>query len=419
MSKIISKWITDSAITTDKINNAAVTDEKLAASAKQSALESKLIPSRIAVTAFDTTAASSDTVTTEVEAAATTDTPQSTITTAKGIYVGTVSGANDAKRVLIRAAGTDNGIDDGTGDDVYGILTEDTGVYTLSYKTAAGGAYSFSGVTSIDFYFVEICDLYSVTAESFLNGGVGGVVDAGTADAAAAAQADATQALSDAGDAQDDIDDHTDGDVSKHDATEIDYERADGSKKNIGADDDDVEDALTALDDAIGALDASPDNYTPASPAIVASHLTAIDTALSSAGGTSFSDDTFEIKDETTDTKKMNFQVSGVSADTTRTISMCDRNTDLSNITERKVEVLTLIGDDITAKYKDLAVSADVKVPSSSVLQPSGGIVQKYTSDYTIITDGSYVRRVNWDGLALDGVLEAGDVLTVIYEING
>lgn len=43
---------------------------------------------------------------------------------------------------------------------------------------------------------------------------------------------------------------HVDGGASKHDATEVDYERSDGSKKDIQAASDDVESALTDLDDA-------------------------------------------------------------------------------------------------------------------------------------------------------------------------
>lgn len=42
---------------------------------------------------------------------------------------------------------------------------------------------------------------------------------------------------------------HTDGGANKHDATEIDYERVDGSKKDIQAASDAVETALTDLDD--------------------------------------------------------------------------------------------------------------------------------------------------------------------------
>lgn len=75
---------------------------------------------------------------------------------------------------------------------------------------------------------------------------------------------------------------HLDGGASKHDATEIDYERTDGSKKNIDAASDDVETALTDLDDAIGSLAASPTNYTPSDASIVADHLAGIDSALAS-----------------------------------------------------------------------------------------------------------------------------------------
>ena len=83
-----------------------------------------------------------------------------------------------------------------------------------------------------------------------------------------------------------DLDGHLDGGASKHDATEIDYERADGSKKNIQASSDDIESATTDLDDAIGSLAASPTNYTPASSTIVASHLSGIDSALGSITST-------------------------------------------------------------------------------------------------------------------------------------
>lgn len=81
-----------------------------------------------------------------------------------------------------------------------------------------------------------------------------------TADAAAALAAaneaddtaDTAQAAAVA--AQADIDGHQDGGTSKHDATEVDYERADGSKKNIQAGSDAVEAALSDLDDATGLL---------------------------------------------------------------------------------------------------------------------------------------------------------------------
>lgn len=45
------------------------------------------------------------------------------------------------------------------------------------------------------------------------------------------------------------LDSHLDGGASKHDASEVDYEQVDGSKKDIQASSDDVENALRDLDD--------------------------------------------------------------------------------------------------------------------------------------------------------------------------
>jgi len=68
-----------------------------------------------------------------------------------------------------------------------------------------------------------------------------------------------------------------DGMASPDTGTQVAYDRADGSKKNIAAASDDIELAINDLDDAIGALDASPANYTPTDAAVVADHLAAID----------------------------------------------------------------------------------------------------------------------------------------------
>lgn len=132
-------------------------------------------------------------------------------------------------------------------------------------------------------------------------------------DAAQAAQADATQALSDAADAQSDIDGHLDGGASKHDASEIDYERADGSKKNIQASSDDIENAVTDLDDAIGALDQTPINYSPSDPGIVADHLAGIDSQLGVLSSTSSN---FEFKNSVLDVQEDNTLDPGASPTT-------------------------------------------------------------------------------------------------------
>lgn len=64
------------------------------------------------------------------------------------------------------------------------------------------------------------------------------------------------------------------------DADQVTYERADGSKKNIDSDSDDIEATTSDLDDAIGTLTAAPTNYTPTDAAIVSNHLDGIDTEL-------------------------------------------------------------------------------------------------------------------------------------------
>jgi hypothetical protein len=79
----------------------------------------------------------------------------------------------------------------------------------------------------------------------------------------------------------------------------------------------------------------------------------------------------------------------------------------------KKVEVLTIGSGDITAKYKDLA---EVPVTATAVeVFPVGGITQEYTVDFTIITNGSVIKRLNWNGLGLEALLEANDKLIVSY----
>lgn len=126
------------------------------------------------------------------------------------------------------------------------------------------------------------------------------------------------------------LDGHIDGGANKHDASEVDFEDTAASAKNLAA--GSVEAALTSLDDAIGALDATPTNYTPADPAIVADHLAAIDGALAAAAGTDIPDDEFRISDDADATKKMAFEVGAITTGTTRTVTMPDANVDLGLI---------------------------------------------------------------------------------------
>lgn len=76
---------------------------------------------------------------------------------------------------------------------------------------------------------------------------------------------------------------------------------------------------------------ATPANYTPGSASVEA-HLAAIDSALATAGVSSFDDAIFEIVDNGDATKKLKFEVSGITTGTTRTITMPDSNVNLGLI---------------------------------------------------------------------------------------
>lgn len=351
MAKLLKgKWIEESTIEASKLTTQAKADILAPLSERLIALRNRVLNKSFT--------GSNGVVTTEVLAASATDVAVTDLNT-KGIYVGAVSGANDGKRVLIRLAGSDNGVDDGSGDDVFGVLTESTGVYTLSFKKANGDAFSFAGATAIDFFFVEVYDEASKPVDAYLNG-VGGVIDASTADIAL---------------------------------------------ENKGRLDD--------VEDTIGTLDATPSNYTPVDAAVISSHLEAIDLALASAGGTSFSDATFEIVNGT---KVAKFDASAITAGQTRTIAFADRNVNLANIHVEGEQIITLVAGDITNKYVDLSVSANV---ANVKLVVFGGLMQEKGVDYDVITDGTYVRRISWNGLGLDGSLAATDKLWIGYNING
>ena len=79
----------------------------------------------------------------------------------------------------------------------------------------------------------------------------------------------------------------------------------------------------------------------------------------------------------------------------------------------KKVEIITMTSTHITQKYVDLT-----QTPADGTaveLCPAGGIPQLYGTDFTVITNGSVVKRLNWSGLGLDTVLEADDKIIVSY----
>ena len=79
----------------------------------------------------------------------------------------------------------------------------------------------------------------------------------------------------------------------------------------------------------------------------------------------------------------------------------------------KKVEIITLAAGDITAKYIDLASTP--LDPAAVQVTPSGGIQQLYGVDFSVITNGSVIKRVSWSALAMDTQIDATDKLIISY----
>lgn len=73
------------------------------------------------------------------------------------------------------------------------------------------------------------------------------------------------------------------------------------------------------------------------------------------------------------------------------------------------VETKTLVAADITNKYITLSI-AEPGSPSKTVLSIAGAPGLQYGVHFTIIGN-----QLSWNGLALDGVVIAGDKLTITY----
>lgn len=199
---------------------------------------------------------------------------------------------------------------------------------------------------------------------------------------------------------------HLDGTASKHDGSEIDFEYDDGSKKNIDAASDDIENAIIDLDDAIGALTASPSNYSPSDASIVADHLSAIDTALASAGGTDFSDSDFRISDNGDSTKKIAFEASAITTSTLRTITMPDADVDLGNI----ANLITLSG--VAADSTDLGAFSGSVISDNQTIKAAIQALETYAENTR-----SIVNNFEFYNSALDYVVD--NTVAPATEVSG
>jgi len=80
----------------------------------------------------------------------------------------------------------------------------------------------------------------------------------------------------------------------------------------------------------------------------------------------------------------------------------------------RIVEILTIDATDVSNKYSDDLTQVPTEATVVNVV-PVGGIAQEYTVDFTIITDGADIKRLNWDTLGLESLLADTDKLIVTY----
>jgi len=79
----------------------------------------------------------------------------------------------------------------------------------------------------------------------------------------------------------------------------------------------------------------------------------------------------------------------------------------------KTIENITLTATNISNKYVDLA---HVPLDFTAVgVFPVVGIKQLYSVDFSVITNGSSIRRLSWNGLGLESLLEEGDIISVDY----
>lgn len=233
------------------------------------------------------------------------------------------------------------------------------------------------------------------------------------------------------------LDAHLNGSSSKHDATEIDFELSDGSKKNIQASSDDVENAIIDLDVAIGDLNVAPSNYTPVDASIVADHLSAIDTKLGQESiwdrsGTTISP---ENAGDNLDLGSGNIIISGnvdgrdVSTDGSNLDSHLTDAANKHNADQIKVEnSYSNIGSSANDDLETVLGDIDSKFAQEDIWQRSGSTISPQNSGDdldlgigNIILSGTVDGRdISTDGSTLDAHLNSGankhDATEIDYE---
>jgi len=85
----------------------------------------------------------------------------------------------------------------------------------------------------------------------------------------------------------------------------------------------------------------------------------------------------------------------------------------VSNLQVRETEVFELTDTDIENKYVQLTF--EPVVPEETIVYINGAPGQDYGTDYQV-TISSGVAYLTWNGLGLDGRLQSGDTLIVVYD---
>lgn len=146
-------------------------------------------------------------------------------------------------------------------------------------------------------------------------------------------------------------------------------------------------------------------NFVPAA-ATVKGALSGIDLALATAGGTSFSDVDFEVYDNVTPSKKLKLELAGLSASTTRILSMPDADVNLGALNDSNIAALagiaysklnltsSIVDADIAAlagiSYSKLALSNSITDSDVSTLAAiSLNKLAVLAADKALVSDGS------------------------------
>lgn len=147
-------------------------------------------------------------------------------------------------------------------------------------------------------------------------------------------------------------------------------------------------------------------NFTP-SAATVKGALEGIDSAIATAGGTTFLDSVFRVQDDLDNTKQIAFQASGLTTATTRTITMPDADVDLGNLTDSNIAAAAAIAlSKLAALTANRALASDVSgiIVATAVTDTELG----YLSGVTSAIQTQFSGKLSLSGGTMTGAINGG-----------